>query len=907
MSNETDLNETNIDWLENSINKEYLNYYEYSEFNNIQPIGNGSYGRVVRVSWRDTERLFALKTFNDDKLTLKEVINEIKLHKKVDFHENILRFCGITKKEKTEKKYTLVLEYADGGTLKSYLNENFKELNLDDKYQLAFQLANAVACLHELEIIHRDLHSANVLIHQKSIKLADFGLSRKIAEGSKDTSKICGIIPYIDPKSFSDENYKLSKKSDVYSIGVLMWQISSGCPPFFSGSTSYDLSLCFTIANGKREEIIDGTPVEFSDLYTRCWDDEPDKRPNIQEVVSILKDIIFPQQNQQNHITSDNTIDEKKINSVRLLVESISISESNERTTDVNEDLAISGSYGNYGDLQCQTSSSHHQLNTIYENESNSNEPNSNESNSNELNLNDLRNILSQEMVFYESIYYNTIMDTLIQRVIKIHNEGDNFNLIKQFIIKLQQLDHISDKLIIWLLKNQNKPQYIWILGLFYYYNNSREDNSIKAFQLFSKLVVDIIYPFAQFYLAKCYYDGYGTEQNDVLAFKWYQKAAENECIIGQYYLGYCYKIGIGTEINEEKAFEFYQKSAINGHIIAQNNLGILYENGEGTEMDLNKAIYWYEQAADNGNCVALYNLGQCYKTGKGVEIDERKAFMYYKESADQEYLDAQFQLGYCYDKGIGTDINTVEAFFWYNKAAQNGNEAAKYNLGQFYRLGIGVEKNEARTFELYKELAENGYIDAQNNLGVQYLYGKGIEKNLNQAAYWLQKAASNENEAALYNLGELFEYGIGVDKDEIKAFDLYKKSAEKGHIEAKFQLGYCHINGIGIGINKEKGLELYNEAAGKSFIENEEEIVYDLDEVNHWYHKAAENDNEYALYKLGESYEFGIGVQKDECRMFYFYKKSADQGYVDAQYKLRYCHEKGIGIDINKEKAVDL
>lgn len=49
------------------------------------------------------------------------------------------------------------MEYADGGTLKSYLNEHFKELNLDDKYQLAFQLANAVACLHELNIIHRDL------------------------------------------------------------------------------------------------------------------------------------------------------------------------------------------------------------------------------------------------------------------------------------------------------------------------------------------------------------------------------------------------------------------------------------------------------------------------------------------------------------------------------------------------------------------------------------------------------------------------------------------------------------------------------------------------------------------------------------------------------------------------------
>lgn len=85
MSNETDLNETNetnIDWLENSITKEYLNYYEYSDFNNIQPIGNGSYGRVVRVNWRNIDRLFALKTFNDDKLTLKEVINEVYIRKK---------------------------------------------------------------------------------------------------------------------------------------------------------------------------------------------------------------------------------------------------------------------------------------------------------------------------------------------------------------------------------------------------------------------------------------------------------------------------------------------------------------------------------------------------------------------------------------------------------------------------------------------------------------------------------------------------------------------------------------------------------------------------------------------------------------------------------------------------------
>ena len=62
------------------------------------------------------------------------------------------------------KKYLLVLEYADGGTLNAYLNKHFNELEWNDKYQLAFQLASAVACIHECDIIHRDL----VMINFKS-------------------------------------------------------------------------------------------------------------------------------------------------------------------------------------------------------------------------------------------------------------------------------------------------------------------------------------------------------------------------------------------------------------------------------------------------------------------------------------------------------------------------------------------------------------------------------------------------------------------------------------------------------------------------------------------------------------------------------------------------------------------
>jgi serine/threonine protein kinase len=81
----------------------------------------------------------------------------------------------------------------------------------------------------------------------------------------------------VDPKclvsntcNIKDENqlYIMNPKSDVYSIGVLFWQLSSGRRPFYAENEQYDVSLAIKIRNGKREVIIEGTPVEYSNLYT---------------------------------------------------------------------------------------------------------------------------------------------------------------------------------------------------------------------------------------------------------------------------------------------------------------------------------------------------------------------------------------------------------------------------------------------------------------------------------------------------------------------------------------------------------------------------------------------------------------------------------------------------------------
>ena len=67
-----------IDWLEKSITDKYFNYYEYSEFKNLQLIGECSFGNVMRANWK-SNHFFALKSFKNDKVTLKEVVNEVQI------------------------------------------------------------------------------------------------------------------------------------------------------------------------------------------------------------------------------------------------------------------------------------------------------------------------------------------------------------------------------------------------------------------------------------------------------------------------------------------------------------------------------------------------------------------------------------------------------------------------------------------------------------------------------------------------------------------------------------------------------------------------------------------------------------------------------------------------------------
>ena len=116
--------------------------------------------------------------------------------------------------------------------------------------------------------------------------IVDLGLSKQLNVEIASNSKVYGMPEYIEPQCFKDGNYVRNKKSDIYSLGVLLWEISSGYPPFSKNTVQ---TLIYKIASGLREQpIIDTPSALYVNLYKKCWDDDPNLRPTIDDVFDTL-------------------------------------------------------------------------------------------------------------------------------------------------------------------------------------------------------------------------------------------------------------------------------------------------------------------------------------------------------------------------------------------------------------------------------------------------------------------------------------------------------------------------------------------------------------------------------------------------------------------------------------------
>ncbi|EXX53675.1 Cmk2p [Rhizophagus irregularis DAOM 197198w] len=170
--------------------------------------------------------------------------------------------------------YMLVIDYKDMN-LREYLQQNHNKLTWKKRIQITDYIMQAVSIIHEENAIHRDLHSGNILFSQINQKfyVSDLGLC---GPANIPLDSIYGNLSYIAPEVIVEKKYSFA--SDIYSIGILMWEISSGPPPFIN---KHDYDLAIKIINGMRPKIIPGTPLEYKELMEQCWDADATKRPDI--------------------------------------------------------------------------------------------------------------------------------------------------------------------------------------------------------------------------------------------------------------------------------------------------------------------------------------------------------------------------------------------------------------------------------------------------------------------------------------------------------------------------------------------------------------------------------------------------------------------------------------------------
>ncbi|CAJ0902842.1 705_t:CDS:2 [Entrophospora sp. SA101] len=280
------------------------------KFEDIIALNTECYGLIKKAYWKKEEKYIYLKFINDLEDQLKK-INER--------HENIIQFYGVSQ-DKEKNNYFLVLQYTNDGSLREYLAKNKENLKWVDKLRLAKDIAAGLKILHDNDIFHGELYPQHIFINDSRALLHNpnlFSFDEDDAVSSTTPSykiSVPGIIPYIDPQTFAkrssprthnlqkpreqqqqikkndDDEYLNHLKSDIYSLGVILWEISTNKIPFDDSKNQVLLTVSIMIRN-KRELPAEGVPDYFIDLYQDCWDDEPENRPHINYVSSHMETI----------------------------------------------------------------------------------------------------------------------------------------------------------------------------------------------------------------------------------------------------------------------------------------------------------------------------------------------------------------------------------------------------------------------------------------------------------------------------------------------------------------------------------------------------------------------------------------------------------------------------------------
>ncbi|KDP32893.1 hypothetical protein JCGZ_12185 [Jatropha curcas] len=269
-----------------------------NNFNKNMVIGQGGYGVVYKGILSDNRIVAIKKSKAIDRTQIEQFVNEVIVLSQIH-HPNVVKLLGCCLETSVP---LLVYEFISNGTLFHHLHDKdfIQALPWETRLRMAEETAGALACMHSMQIVHRDVKSTNILLdNELTAKVSDFGISRLVSFDQEQISTLVqGTLGYMDPEYF--QTGILTGKSDVYSFGVVLVELLTGKKAICSECEEKSLALYF-ISSLKNDMLFDILEERVKDegnaeqlervaeLARRCLILEGEKRPTMKEVSKALE------------------------------------------------------------------------------------------------------------------------------------------------------------------------------------------------------------------------------------------------------------------------------------------------------------------------------------------------------------------------------------------------------------------------------------------------------------------------------------------------------------------------------------------------------------------------------------------------------------------------------------------
>ncbi|MBX9951835.1 MAG: protein kinase [Candidatus Obscuribacterales bacterium] len=784
----------------------------------------------------------------------------------------------------------LVMECLSGESMDQVLTRSMR-IQSSKAVPLFIAVCQALAHAHKNGIVHRDLKPANIVLQKDDIgneviKLVDFGIAKPMVEQDSDLTgagAVMGTPSYMSPEQCLGK--PLDGRSDIYSLGCVMYHILTGIRPL-TGDTALE-TLTKHISEQPRSfrEVAQG--VMLPDALERCvfraLMKSPDDR---QQSVIELRDEL------EGALTS---IWSQKAPAGREKPDS-------ENTAIVKSKTPVS-----------QDSFGFSPYPEIHK---------------------------APEVVPEEK---QLSPDELLDRA----QHGDGFAMYKYAVALETGTDVEKDEkeALFWYRKSCNAgcPEGQNEMGTIYQWGAlGVEENLPEAIRLF-KEAADKGHANAQNNL------GYILEPDEPKeAFRWYKMAAESGLPLGMSNFGRCLLYGIGCEKKYEDAYKWLLKAAEADEKCdsAQYMLGVMCFNGDGVEKDLVRSAQWYKKAAENGHESAQYELALCYLYGDGVEESYDEAIYWLKAGSALGNAQCNEKLEELNSKDTLSGLKVEDVDHWMRQsdvyatgeserqlllmlktgthsdlngavidlypAAENGNETAQLLYGRCWEMGMGLHKDLDSAYYWYKRAYDMG-SDLAEQHAVKCLR-LCFENNIfpQDAENFLRSCANKRNTKAMISLAYYHRFYNPVGRDFSEALRYYRMAAESGDSEAQYLLGrFLIMKNL---LKRERNLVIrwWDQSLEKGL---DSATVEDFDDEGHkneraeamkYLNSASEEGSCEALQLLSSMYHRGLLVLADPVKSVQLLMRAAEMEDFSAQGLLGVILLEGIGVDKDEKKGIE-